>query len=416
MAIPNGYDLSEQISRTPFAQVWACQNNAGEAVVLKIAADEAPVRKRFERELGAMMATKGRHVMPILDYDLSFSWYAMPRASYSLWEIETPVAISECIQVLNSTAEGLRPLHAVGQVHRDLKPQNLLWLSDDTGARWVVADFGIVRNAPGRTTSRQTRAGGLTGSDGWAAPEQYADAHDATVTADVFSLGAIAGWLLTGKPPSYGHVTMPDDARVGAVIRRATKPNPADRYPNLDDFVDAFDRATRPFVGKVETLLAGKDWVGVGEYVLEQQNEQPELIRRVSVTGQSDVNDWAAVDAAGMLDTALNLLGDVPRLNYHDMDAFLSWCVRPLRALTNADRLDLAEDLAVALFGMTAQLDQFAPARAILDWLAVVPRREGEVMERALHTSESWEFFQMRTRDRFPNYKETGLVAKLRQE
>lgn len=415
MAIPDRYELAEQISRTASAQVWICRNPAGEGVVLKIAADAASVRKRFERELAAMIAVSGHHVMPILDYDSSYSWYAMPRASYSLWEIETPVATSECVRVLNAAAEGLRPLHIGGQVHRDLKPQNILWLPDDTDGRWVVADFGIVRNAPGLTTSRQTHGGGLTGSDGWAAPEQYADAHDATVTADVYSLGAIAAWLLTGRPPSYGHVTTPADPRIGAVIRKATKPFAPDRYVDLDSFVDAFTKATQPFLGKLETLIEDEDWVGVGEYVIQQQDEYPELIRRVSNTAQSNVNDWAVIDGAGMVDAVLILMEQVPNLNYRHMDSFLTWCVLPLRALTNANRLDLAEDLAAAVFAMTAQVNQFVPARAILDWLAVLPRREGEVMERALHSSDTWEFFEARARDKFKSYKDTELIAKLRQ-
>ncbi|TFD10184.1 hypothetical protein [Cryobacterium sp. TMT1-66-1] len=74
MAIPDGYDLRERISKTPLAQVWTSQNTSSQVVVLKIAADVPQVQKRFERELLAMVANANRHVMPVLDYDASRGW------------------------------------------------------------------------------------------------------------------------------------------------------------------------------------------------------------------------------------------------------------------------------------------------------------------------------------------------------
>lgn len=327
MAIPDGYDLGEKISETLSAQVWTSLNIAGHTVVLKIAADAPRVQKRFERELRAMVATENKHVMPILDYDSSLSWYAMPRASHALWETDVPCSVSECVEVLEAVAGGLRPLHAEDQVHRDLKPHNILWLDDEDSARWVVADFGIVRNPLGQTTSELTRSGGLTGSDGWAAPEQYSDAHDATITADVYSLGAIASWLLTGQPPSYGHVTMPPDPRLGAAIRRATRPHGPDRFANLDDFVKAFAKATKPFVGTFEALTQQGEWAEVSACILGKPGEHTRVIRALTKASQSDVNAWAAADSAGMVDAVSDLLGEVPEMSYRDMDSFLSWCV-----------------------------------------------------------------------------------------
>lgn len=253
------------------------------------------------------------------------------------------------------------------------------------------------------------------GSAGWAAPEQYSDAHDATITADVYSLGAIASWLLTGQPPSYGHVTMPVDPRLGAAIRRATRSHGTDRFANLDDFVKAFTRATQPFVSTFEALIQQGEWAEVSAYITGQPGEHTRVIRALPRFSQSDVNAWAAADSAGMVDAVSDLLGEVPGMSYSDMDPFLSWCVRVVRALVNAKQLESAERVAAVLFGTTASVDQIAPSRTILDWLAVLSRREGEAMERALHSSESWEFFQERARDKFENYTDTELIAKLRQ-
>jgi serine/threonine protein kinase len=415
MSIPDEYSLLEKISETPSAQVWASRNATGQAVVLKIAADVSQVQKRFERELLAMVATANSHVMPILDYDPSHTWYAMPRASRALFATEVPCSVSECLEVLEAVAKGLGPLHGQHQVHRDLKPQNILWLDGAEGARWVVADFGIVRNPLGLTASKLTQAGGLTGSAGWAAPEQYSDAHDATISADVYSLGAIASWLLTGQQPSYGHVQMPSDPRLGAVIRRATRPRGSDRFASLDEFVSAFTKATKPFVGTFEALTQQGEWAEVGAYVLGQPAEHARVARALSKMSQADVNGWAAADSAGMVDAVTDLLEEVPAMSYTDMDSFLSWCVSVLRALTNANKLEPAERIATVLFGTTVSVDQFVPARVILEWLAVLPRLPGETMERALHSSGSWEFFQERARDKFERHTDTALIAKLRE-
>jgi serine/threonine protein kinase len=326
-----------------------------------------------------------------------------------------PYSVSECVGILEAVAGGLKPLHADNQVHRDLKPDNILWLDDEDDARWVVADFGIVRNPVGLTTSKLTNAGGLTGSPGWAAPEQYSDAHDAMITADVYSLGAITSWLLTGQQPSYGHVVMPPDARLGAVIRRATRALGQDRFANLDDFVKAFIAATRPYVGAFLTLTQQGDWAEASAYILGQPEENVRVIRALPKVSQPDVNAWAAADSAGMSDAVSDLLEEVPRMSYKDMDPFLSWCVRVLRALVNAKQLESAERVAAVLFGTTASVDQFAPARTILEWLAVLSGRAGEAMERALHSSESWEFFQEHASRKFESFTDTELIVKLRQ-
>lgn len=415
MAIPNGYDLGARISDGAEAQVWTSQNASGQTIVLKIAADEPRVQRRFERELFAMVAAANRHVMPILDYDASHSWYTMPYASHALSKVAVPYSVSECVEILEAVAGGLKPLHADDQVHRDLKPDNILWLDGEDGARWVVADFGIVRNPLGLTTSKLTNSGGLTGTTGWAAPEQYSDAHDATITADVYSLGAIASWLLTGQQPSYGHVVMPADARLGAVIRRATRPLGQDRFANLDDFVKAFIAATRPYVGEFLTLTQQGDWAEASAYVLGQPEENVRVIRALPKVSQSDVNAWAAADSGGLSDAVSDLLEEVPRMSYNEMDSFLSWCVRVLRALVNANQFESAERVGTVLFGTTAGVDQFAPARTILEWLAVLSGRASEAMERALHSSESWEFFQENARRKFGSSTDTELIAKLRQ-
>lgn len=88
---------------------------------------------------------------------------------------------------------GIAHAHAAGLVHRDIKPQNLL-LRDDGALK--VADFGIARGGLGTTL---TQAGTLLGTASFMAPE-VARGEQATVAADLYSLGAVLYELLTGVP------------------------------------------------------------------------------------------------------------------------------------------------------------------------------------------------------------------------
>src|SRR5699024_587697 len=156
----------------------------------------------FHREIHALQAAQGYHVIPLLDHDDTYSWYTMPLAEHTLFDRKIADGFIEGMAVLKALAEALRPIHPRQQVHRDLKPQHILWLNEDGDERWVVADFCIVRNPAGETTSQFTRDGGLLGTQGWAAPEQYKTAHDVSPQTDVFSAGVILGWMLTGIPPT----------------------------------------------------------------------------------------------------------------------------------------------------------------------------------------------------------------------
>jgi serine/threonine protein kinase len=104
--------------------------------------------------------------------------------------VEPTRAVELCIQA----CAGLAAVHAVGLVHRDVKPQNLLLSKDGT---LKVTDFGIAR-LDGST--RLTLTGTLLGTTPYIAPEQ-ALGEEVTPSADLYSLGAVLYELLTGAPP-----------------------------------------------------------------------------------------------------------------------------------------------------------------------------------------------------------------------
>lgn len=156
--IPEGYTLLDSIYAGENSRVFRAQDPQGYEVVLKLGREDVSnAVRRFSREIQTMTESPGYHVMPILDYDDSLSWFAMPKAKGSLADAKVPLSVNQVIDILKVIRDALQPLHARGQVHRDLKPANILWLDDNDGARWVVSDFGIARNALGKTTAELTR-------------------------------------------------------------------------------------------------------------------------------------------------------------------------------------------------------------------------------------------------------------------
>jgi serine/threonine-protein kinase len=124
-------------------------------------------------------------------------------------------------------AHGLAHAHAVGLVHRDVKPQNLLLREDGT---LKIADFGIARAAEGTSL---TQAGTVLGTAAYLSPEQ-ALGEDVTPATDVYSLGAVLYELLTGRPPLEVR-SLDDLAKANAIapLRELAPEVPKD----LEDFV-----------------------------------------------------------------------------------------------------------------------------------------------------------------------------------
>jgi serine/threonine protein kinase len=101
---------------------------------------------------------------------------------------------TEAVALGQQACAGLEHAHEAGLVHRDIKPQNLLIMTDGT---LKIADFGIARSVDG---TQLTEVGTVLGTAAYLAPEQAAG-ESVSAAADVYALGAVLYELLTGRPP-----------------------------------------------------------------------------------------------------------------------------------------------------------------------------------------------------------------------
>ncbi|SCG75883.1 serine/threonine-protein kinase [Micromonospora inositola] len=152
--------------------------------------------------------------------------------------------LAPALDLLVEIAAGVAVLHRHGVVHRDLTPANILFRSGPNGEWVLIADLGLAKAV--------AAASGLTaraGTPGYMAPEQDDPFAVVDTRADVFGLGRLGLRLLGTEvpvPSAASRLREGVPPQVAAVLRRATAPRPADRYPDAAAFGSALRRAVTP--------------------------------------------------------------------------------------------------------------------------------------------------------------------------
>jgi len=167
--------------------------------------------ERFEREADATANLKSPHTIQIYDFGVSEDG-----AFYYVMELLDGIDLETAVKrygpmpagrvgfLLGQACESLEEAHAAGLVHRDVKPANIFMCRHGLRCDFVkVLDFGLVALAPeqDQTYLKLTRDNVAIGTPGYLAPEmaQHPDTVDAR--ADIYALGCVAYWLLSGHAP-----------------------------------------------------------------------------------------------------------------------------------------------------------------------------------------------------------------------
>lgn len=186
-------------------------------------------RMRREIEISQLLG-QHPHYMPILDSSPEDGWLVMPMAQATAEDRQGDLTDHASLRLLvEALMDVLELAHTHDWLHRDVKPSNILLL--DT--RWTLADWGVVRRPRGQTT-KVGRTRSEIGTEGFAAPELFdGAAHDATPSADIYGIGRVIAWALTGKHPLMNVQLLPDPGPWRNVTRAATHQDPGQRPQSI---------------------------------------------------------------------------------------------------------------------------------------------------------------------------------------
>jgi serine/threonine protein kinase len=169
-------------------------------------------RQRFAREARVTSELHSPHTVQLYDFGISDAgnfYYVMERLRgmdlHRMIERHGPIPAERAVFMLKQACLSLAEAHALGLVHRDVKPANLFACRLGPQYDFVkVVDFGVVSRHTQPTPSQITTVGTVLGTPAYLAPELVSGSHSFDGRADLYALGCVAFWLLTGRPPFEG--------------------------------------------------------------------------------------------------------------------------------------------------------------------------------------------------------------------
>ena len=290
-ALPSDrYAILRPIGRGGMGTVYAARDRLlNRDVAIKVSnapVPESDLDHRLRQEARVLAALEHPGVVPIHDtgvLDDGRLFYVMTLVRGDTLTQHAATLTSEVarLTVFERIAETVAFAHAAGIVHRDLKPSNVMVgrfgevLLLDWGVAKLVGTALPTSSAPATGTgdgavttadSARTGHGVRIGTSGFMAPEQASgDAAGAGPSADVYALGALLFWMLTGETPATAaaaverlSTTQPaTPRRLAAVIARCLAERPADRYESAAALVEdlARYRQGQPVSAHRDTLL-----------------------------------------------------------------------------------------------------------------------------------------------------------------
>ena len=224
---------------------------------------DSSMRDRFLREAKMIASLSHIYIVKLYDFDVNrvepqivMEYVAGPgkppasdwpplslNLEQKLEQNGTPLSLRVSVVLVNKLCAAIEYAHRRGVIHRDLKPSNVLL--DEHGEPRIV-DFGIARQTTA-DAAKLTLTGARMLSLGYAAPEQETDPGIADERSDVYSLGGILYFCLTGENPRFFR-----DSRVPECLRpiilKAMEQNPAQRWPSARDFADVLAQSAGDFL------------------------------------------------------------------------------------------------------------------------------------------------------------------------
>jgi len=262
------YTLVDKIGSGGTGEVWRARHRmlirpAAVKLIRPTAigpAERETLLRRFEREAHATAGLKSPHTVQLYDFGVTDDgtlYYVMELLDGmdldTMVERFGPMPAERAVHLLHQVAASLDDAHQNGLVHRDIKPANIV--VSRFGAAWdfvKVLDFGLVKLEGARASAasvRLTADGSASGTPAYMAPEVALGEQATDHRVDIYSLGCVAYWLVTGKllfdgpsgvkvmlahahtppPPPSSRTELPIPPELEALILECLEKDPARR-------------------------------------------------------------------------------------------------------------------------------------------------------------------------------------------
>ena len=271
------YRLVERLGQGGMGEVWRAKHRMlARPAAIKLIHPEALegggehrdiALTRFTQEAHATASMRSPHTIELYDFGVSAEgtfYYVMELLDG--FDLETlvqkfgPVPAARAVHLVRQVCHSLAEAHEHGLIHRDIKPANIYVCRYGRDLDFVkVLDFGLVKlghDVDGNRTHLQlTAAHVITGTPGYMAPEQALGGTESDARTDLYAVGCVAFWLLTGRPVFQGSTVMetvtqhardeppppsrctelPIPPALDAVILRCLAKRPEDRPQSADE-------------------------------------------------------------------------------------------------------------------------------------------------------------------------------------
>ncbi len=235
---------------------------------------------RFDREARVAAALDSPHIVTVYDYgrtaDGEFFTAMQLLRGLTLYEVVArsgPQPIGRVLCILRQVCDAVIDAHSAGLLHRDIKPQNIMLSLDASVGDWaVVFDFGLAKPLEPIKGMYQTSEAIWAGTPMYMAPERFRDPMVMDLRSDIYSLGCVAYFLLSGRPPFSEcdpeslfaliishepislktHLSEPVPDAIESLVQRCMAKNVTDRFQQVAELADALDvlRSQHPWTTK----------------------------------------------------------------------------------------------------------------------------------------------------------------------
>src|SRR5213082_2834226 len=245
----DGYTIQRGVGRGGFGEVYYAVSDSGREVALKIIQGYEQIELRG---VSQCMNLKSPHLVTIFDVRhnadgipfVIMEYVSGPSLRELIDQQPAGLGIQKAAFFLREIGKGLTFLHDCGIVHRDLKPGNIFYENGYV----KIGDYGLSKAMEPTQHSGQTVT---VGTVHYMAPEIGAGRYDKSI--DIYALGALLYEMLTGQVPFFGssaaevlmkHLssevkTEGIEEPFATVVRKAMAKDPAQRYQNVQEMVEA---------------------------------------------------------------------------------------------------------------------------------------------------------------------------------